>query len=102
MPSPAAGPTPASDDGILGWEDGYWYYDPIDVNLSDGLSDAERDPYLARAMARVEYLRGHEFTRPITLDVVTPGQLRERINETGSFLSNETLSERKIRIMSVF
>ena len=39
---------------VLGWEDGYWYSESIDVDQSDGLSDEEIDAYVARAMARVE------------------------------------------------
>lgn len=91
-----------SDDDVIGWEAGYRYDDPIDVNLSDGLSDAEFEAYLARSMARVEYLRGHEFTRPISVEVVDREQLRRKVERTGSFASNTELSTEKIRIMNAF
>lgn len=100
-PALVAGTTEDPLDRI-GWEDGYWYNDTIPLNRSDGVSDAELEAYLARAMARVEYLRGHEFTRPIRIDVQTRETLREKVERTGSFASNETLSSEKIRIMNVF
>lgn len=100
-PTLVAGTTEDPLDRI-GWEDGYWYNDTIPLNRSDGVSDAELEAYLARAMARVEYLRGHEFTRPIRIDVQTRETLREKVERTGSFASNETLLSEKIRIMNVF
>lgn len=69
--APAAEPgraDPASDR--LGWEDGYWYDDPIDVNNSDGLDAEERRAVVARTMARVEQVRGLEFERRVPIEIV--------------------------------
>ncbi|HKL30417.1 MAG TPA: hypothetical protein VJ898_14260, partial [Natrialbaceae archaeon] len=57
--SSAAPPDP--DEDVIGWENGYWYDESIDVDQSDGLSDAELDRFVARTMARVERIRGLEF-----------------------------------------
>lgn len=92
----------SENDTTVGWEAGYWHNDSIDVTLDDGLSSEEWEPYLARSMARVEYLRGHEFTRPIAIEVITREQVRQKVEETGSFLSNRKLTPRQIRIMNVF
>lgn len=92
----------SEDDDVVGWEAGYWHNDTVDLTLDDGLSDAELEAYLARSMARVEYLRGHEFTRPIAIEVVTREQVRRKVAETGSFGSNQPLSDREIRIMNAF
>lgn len=92
----------SEDDDVVGWEAGYWHNETVDVSLDDGLSDAELEAYLARSMARVEYLRGHEFTRPIAVEVVTREQVRRKVEETGSFNRNEALSDRETLIMNVF
>ncbi len=56
---------PSSD--VIGWEHDYWYNESINVNQRDGLSDAEKQRYVARAMARVEFIRKEEFTRSVTV-----------------------------------
>jgi hypothetical protein len=60
---------PESD--TLGWEDGYWHDDPIDVNASDGLNATERDRAVSRAMARVEKVRGLEFEETVNVSVIS-------------------------------
>ncbi|PSP88167.1 hypothetical protein BRC90_08450 [Halobacteriales archaeon QS_4_69_34] len=67
---------PAED--TLGWEDGYWHDEAIDVDQSDGLSRDEREAYVARAKARIEYLREHEFTIDVTVEVLTREEYRSR------------------------
>ncbi|MFD1599134.1 Hvo_1808 family surface protein [Halobellus rarus] len=63
---------------VLGWEDGYWYNESIDVNQSDGLSDEELDAYVGRAMARVEYVRGEEFDSRVPVNVISREEYRNR------------------------
>jgi PGF-CTERM protein len=60
----------------IGWEDGYWHDEPIDVDQSDGLSDRELDAYVARAMARVEYIRDAEFEESVPVSVVSREEFR--------------------------
>ncbi|MFC6786643.1 Hvo_1808 family surface protein [Halobaculum halobium] len=67
---------PESD--VIGWEDGYWHNESIDVDQSDGLSDEELDAYVARAMARVEYLRDAEFDSRVPVSVISREQYRNR------------------------
>ncbi|SFR69946.1 Hvo_1808 family surface protein [Halogeometricum limi] len=62
----------------LGWEDGYWYNESIDVDQSDGLSDAEMRTYVARSMARVEYLRHKEFKERVSVDVLSREEYQEQ------------------------
>jgi hypothetical protein len=62
---------PDPDSDRLGWEDGYWYDDPIDVNASDGLNATERDRAVSRAMARVEQVRGLEFEESVNVSVIS-------------------------------
>ena len=69
---------PAGD--ALGWEGGYRYDDPLPVNASDGLNASEREAVVARAMARVERIRGLEFTETVPVEVISREAYRERRN----------------------
>ncbi|MFT4890945.1 MAG: hypothetical protein ACI9YT_001866 [Halobacteriales archaeon] len=71
----AAPPDPDAD--VIGWENGYWYNESIDVDQSDGLSDAELDRFVARTMARVERIRGLEFREDVTIEFVSRDGMRE-------------------------
>ena len=64
------------DSDVIGWENGYWHNESIDVDQSDGLSDAELDAYVARAMARVEYIREAEFESTVPVSVITREEYR--------------------------
>ena len=66
------------DSDVLGWEDGYWYNESVSVDQSDGLSDEELRAYVARAMARVEYIRGAEFREPVPVSVLSREEYRNR------------------------
>ncbi|MUV89961.1 hypothetical protein GJ629_08700 [Halapricum sp. CBA1109] len=65
----------------LGWEAGLWYNETIGVDNSDGMNATERELAVARAMARVEHVRGTEFpgNETIPIDV----QSREEFREEG-------------------
>jgi hypothetical protein len=67
---------PDPEEDVVGWEDGYWDDDDVDVDASDGLSKAELEVVGARMMARIERVRGHEFTRDVTVTVVSREEYR--------------------------
>jgi len=75
----AAPPDPAED--VLGWEDGVWHNESIDVDQSDGLTEAELETVLARTMARVEYVRGIEFERAPEVTFLTREEYGEVTDE---------------------
>jgi len=77
-------PDPEAD--TLGWENGCWHDDPIDVDRSDGLNETELEAVVARAMARVEFVRELEFEATVPVEVVSREQFRERSG-------NRTVSE---------
>jgi len=72
---------PASDR--IGWEDGYWYDEPISVDQSDGLSDAEMEAFVGRAMARVERIRHKEFTNAVPVTVIPRSEYRNQSRAGG-------------------
>lgn len=72
---------PASD--VIGWEDGIWHNESIAVDQSDGLSDAELERFVARGMARVEYIREREFEETVPVSVISREEYRNRSAGTG-------------------
>jgi hypothetical protein len=68
---------PDPDEDVLGWENGIWYNESIDVDQAGGLSDAELDRFVARTMARVERIRQLEFRRNVTIEFVSRNEMRE-------------------------
>ena len=74
----------------IGQVTGIHYNDSIDVNQSDGLSEAELEAYVARSMARTEYLRNLRFTEPISVEVITRETFQANLqNESSSDRRNE-------------
>jgi len=66
------------DEDVIGWEGGYWHDEEIDVDQTDGLSDEEIDTYVARAMARVEYVRQQEFDSEVPVEVLSREEFRSQ------------------------
>ncbi|USZ67064.1 Hvo_1808 family surface protein [Halorussus salilacus] len=66
------------DEDAIGWEDGYWYDESLDVNESGGLSDDELEAVVARTTARVEAVRCIEFEGSVPVSVISRDELRER------------------------
>lgn len=72
------GDRPAPAEDTIGWEDGVWYDEAIDVNQSDGLDCKELTVVLSRTMARTEHIRGLEFESTPGIQVITREAYRER------------------------
>jgi len=69
------------DEDRIGWENGYWYDDPVAVTPKDGYNESEREAVVSRTMARVEQVRELEFNETVPVDVVSREQYLE--NRTG-------------------
>ncbi|MHB9287153.1 Hvo_1808 family surface protein [Halobacteriales archaeon Cl-PHB] len=57
-------------DDRLGWEGGYAWNDEVTIS-GDSVTPAEREAMMARAMARIERLRGLEFTERVEVRVIS-------------------------------
>jgi len=62
-------PRPDPETDRLGWENGYWYNDPLPVEDTANLTAEQREAVLARAMARVERVRNLEFNSTVEVSV---------------------------------
>jgi hypothetical protein len=71
-------PTATPDPDRLGWEAGYDANATLAVNATDGLNESEREAVVARAMARVELIRGLEFEETVPVEVIDREEFRER------------------------
>lgn len=71
---------PESD--AMGWYDGLWYDEPIDVDQSDGLTEDELDTVIARTMARWEALRCLQFEHDVPIEVIDRGTYQDEYQET--------------------
>ncbi len=79
-------PDPASDR--LGWESGVWANATLSIDQSDGITEAELEAVVARAMARIESIRGIEFDRTPPVRILYTDEqesaVAEEQSETGS------------------
>ena len=78
------------DDDVIGWENGYWHNESIDVDQSDGLDDGETEAFVARSMARVEYIRDAEFDEEVPVEVISREEYRNTSGSAGSSDENRT------------
>ncbi|WP_435344510.1 Hvo_1808 family surface protein [Haloarchaeobius sp. HRN-SO-5] len=76
------------DEDVLGWEDGYWYNESIDVDRSDGLNDSELDAVVARGMARVEEIRRLEFEKRVPVEILTRQEYVEQVESSNTTAAN--------------
>lgn len=84
-PSTAAETTAETGDK-LGCVDGICHDDELDFETTTALSDAELDALVARTMARVEKLRGEQFTDSVPVEV----QSRETFQESDIINTSNT------------
>lgn len=96
VPSDYADP----DEDVLGWEDGVWYTETIEVNSSDGLSDDELEAVIARSKARMEALRCLEFEEEVAIEVIDRETFQAEY--TGSNISEEARLFDNAWAMSLF
>jgi len=71
-------PEEPRDGDTIGWENGYWYDDPVDVTTEDGLNDSELEAVTARTMARIEQIRDREFESTVPVEVISRAEYRNR------------------------
>ncbi|MEF8799525.1 MAG: Hvo_1808 family surface protein [Halolamina sp.] len=74
-PGSVSAPADPEEDQ-LGWENGYWYNESIAINQSDGLNESELEAFIARTMARVEWIRGAEFESTVPVEVISREEFR--------------------------
>lgn len=77
--TPTTAPTtePADDpSSVLGRENGVWYNDTLPITPSDGFNRTEIELVRDRTMARIEVIRGHEFTENVSIEIRSRAEYR--------------------------
>jgi hypothetical protein len=75
----AADVRPDPENDTIGWENGYWYDDPLpNVDPSDGFNESELEKVVARSMARVEQVRQLEFEQTVPVSLISRETYVER------------------------
>lgn len=69
---------PPSGGDELGYENGRWHDESLNVTGADGLDEQELEAVVARTMARVELIRGLEFERSVPVEVVSREEYRSQ------------------------
>lgn len=97
-----APPDPAND--TIGWEDGYWHNESIDVDQSDGVNESELHAIVSRSMARVEYVRDVEFERRPPVRVINRSRLGEIYEElyAGSNVTDAARTHQNVKYEALF
>jgi hypothetical protein len=93
---------PDPDSDVLGWEDGYWHDEAIDVDASDGLDDGELEAVVARSMARVEEVRGLEFDRRVPVEILTRPEFREEARDRYDNVTAEQRLHQNVKFEALF
>ena len=91
---PETAEPPADPGEHLGYYDGYWHNDTFDADPEDGLTDAEVEAIVDRAMARVQLIRGLRFEEDVEVQLVTRKTFREEYG--GVTVANGTDAERAL------
>lgn len=91
---------PASD--TLGWENGLWYNESIDVDRSDGLNESELDAVVSRSMARVEKIRGLEFNETVPVEVISRDEFKNRSANRSTQISDRFRQHQNVKFEALF
>jgi len=87
------------DTDVLGWEDGRWYNETINVTPGDGLNDTELEKVVSRSMARVERIRGLEFDERVPVEIQTREEFRAEQQGRSSSEARRTLDNAKFEAL---
>lgn len=68
-------------DEVIGWVEGYWYNESLDIDADDGLNESDVESLAARTAAQVEALRCLTFEEMPDIQFLTRDEHSERIEE---------------------
>lgn len=83
---------PAEGNDTIGWFDGYWYNEPLEIDASDGITPAELENLSARTAARFEALRCLTFDELPPIDII---DREDFANETAERFEGVSGTERQ-------
>ena len=90
VPDGFADPENASTEDVIGWVDGYWYNEPLDIDVADGLSEEELEKLSARTAARFEAMRCLTFEEVPPIEIITREEFQTDANMTYADVDEQT------------
>lgn len=73
---------PGGTSDTIGWVEGYWYSESLDLDAEAGLDEADVEALTARTAARVEALRCLTFDELPELQFLTRDEYRDRVESS--------------------
>lgn len=86
----AATPPDGDTEDVVGWVDGFWYNEPVEIEDPDELTEDELEDLIARTAARVEALRCLTFAEVPPAEMVTREEYQADLE---SFYEEEVTAE---------
>ena len=81
---------PADGNETIGWFDGYWYSEELDIDVEDGITEDELEKLSARTAARFEAMRCLTFEEIPPVEVVDRDTFAEETAEQFTTVDEET------------
>ncbi|GAB3040915.1 Hvo_1808 family surface protein [Natronobiforma cellulositropha] len=81
---------PADGNATIGWFDGYWYDEPLEIDASDGITPEELEKLSARTAARFEAMRCLPFEELPPVEIRTREEFAEETREAYAEVDEET------------
>lgn len=78
------------DSDVIGWEDGYWHDEPVNVD-GGSLNETELRAVVSRSKARVEMVRGVEYTADPEIRVITREKFKQQVGDGSDVSSSDRL-----------
>lgn len=98
-PDDHADPDGTTSD-VVGWVDGYWYNEPIDIDADDGLTEDEVAKLAARTAARVEALRCLTFDELPEMEFMTRDEYAAEVEERLQAVDDDHWQFEEARLMT--
>ena len=89
-PDDFSDPEAADNEDVVGWVDGYWYNEPLEIDTEDGLTEEELEKLSARTAARFEAMRCLSLKEMPTVEVLTRDEYREELEGLYEGVDDET------------
>ena len=92
---------PEDGNETIGWFDGYWYDEPIDIDASDGLTQDEVEELSARTAARFEAMRCLTFDELPSIEIMTREEFAERNAEQFAEVDDEARTYDNVKLSTM-
>lgn len=80
---------PSEGNETIGWFDGYWYNEPLDIDAEDGITEEELERLSARTAARFEAMRCLSFDHIPPVEVIDRDEFANQLEDDFESVTEE-------------